>query len=495
MFLEIKVDLPGPIDFHSLRRFFVGQGIIPFDHEIIEVLRRIDKDDDGTVSRGEFEEFLTFVDSVNIRSTPSASEREIKRETTVTREAKGPEVVRETVTRTVDRDDFIRSPRTVTSVRRLSSPERVYTTTIRDSAPDHRVYTTEVSRPVREEIVVEREIPARPVTRTYRTVRRSVSPEREVVVETEIPARPVTRTYRTVRRSVSPEREVVVETEIPARGLSRTYRSVRRSVSPEREVVVETEIPRRPVTRTYRTVRRSVSTEREVVVETEIARPSSRSYRNIRRSIHRSPAKEEITYETEIPARGYPRTYRTIRRSVSPDKEVVETEETQYTSHPRRSISRGRTTHQSRSRKNLEDIEYSSWLSRREPAPRGTQDSVVSRRSSKDLGASLHSSSRRSIHKSKSFDLTSDFISYLRLAARLESELDSLKQELCLRPDYSSLDHFRCIDTTGRGYIRESDLGLFLRDIDPSITPEYIHITEVQLHLFLEDLIQMKTEL
>jgi Ca2+-binding EF-hand superfamily protein len=63
-------------------------------------------------------------------------------------------------------------------------------------------------------------------------------------------------------------------------------------------------------------------------------------------------------------------------------------------------------------------------------------------------------------------------VNYLRFASRLESELDSLKQELCLRTDYSPLDHFRCIDINGKGYIRQSELGLFLREIDPSITSE-----------------------
>lgn len=73
---------------------------------------------------------------------------------------------------------------------------------------------------------------------------------------------------------------------------------------------------------------------------------------------------------------------------------------------------------------------------------------------------------------SASFDLISDFVNYLRFASRLESELDSLKQELCLRTDFSPLDNFRCIDVEGRGYIRQSEFGMFLRDIDPTITSE-----------------------
>ena len=66
--------------------------------------------------------------------------------------------------------------------------------------------------------------------------------------------------------------------------------------------------------------------------------------------------------------------------------------------------------------------------------------------------------------------MITDFINYFRFASRLESELDSMKQELCLRTDYSPLDHFRCIDVEGRGFIKQTELGMFLRDIDPSIT-------------------------
>lgn len=61
-------------------------------------------------------------------------------------------------------------------------------------------------------------------------------------------------------------------------------------------------------------------------------------------------------------------------------------------------------------------------------------------------------------------------MNYLRFAARLENELDALKKELCLRTDYCALDHFRCIDYKGRGYITESDLALLLRENDVTLT-------------------------
>lgn len=72
------------------------------------------------------------------------------------------------------------------------------------------------------------------------------------------------------------------------------------------------------------------------------------------------------------------------------------------------------------------------------------------------------------------FDATGELVNYLRYVARLETQLDILKQELCLRSDYSALDHFRCIDVTGKGTIREGDLAVFLRSTDSTITTQNI---------------------
>lgn len=48
--------------------------------------------------------------------------------------------------------------------------------------------------------------------------------------------------------------------------------------------------------------------------------------------------------------------------------------------------------------------------------------------------------------------------------------MDSFKQELCLRPDYCSLDHFRLIDIGARGAIRSAELLSFLTSLDPTFT-------------------------
>jgi Ca2+-binding EF-hand superfamily protein len=46
------------LNFHNMKRFFLQQGLVPFEEELIEILRRFDKDDDGTISLTEFTQFI-----------------------------------------------------------------------------------------------------------------------------------------------------------------------------------------------------------------------------------------------------------------------------------------------------------------------------------------------------------------------------------------------------------------------------------------------------
>ena len=49
LFRQIDLNKEKVINFHNLKRFFQQQGQVPFEEEIIEIQRRIDKDDDGTI--------------------------------------------------------------------------------------------------------------------------------------------------------------------------------------------------------------------------------------------------------------------------------------------------------------------------------------------------------------------------------------------------------------------------------------------------------------
>ena len=57
-FHYIDYNHEGILNFHNLKRFFLQQGLVPFEEEVIEILRRFDKDDDGTINLTEFKEFI-----------------------------------------------------------------------------------------------------------------------------------------------------------------------------------------------------------------------------------------------------------------------------------------------------------------------------------------------------------------------------------------------------------------------------------------------------
>lgn len=52
-------DQTGNINFNNLRRYLNECGILPYDSEIISLLRRVDRDDDGVLALPEFSRFLS----------------------------------------------------------------------------------------------------------------------------------------------------------------------------------------------------------------------------------------------------------------------------------------------------------------------------------------------------------------------------------------------------------------------------------------------------
>ena len=338
LYHEIKRSIERDINFHNLRSFFVNQGIVPFDHEVIEILRRLDKDDDGTVSLRELDEFLGMIDSAYARSPititkESVLDKEIENETTITRSVNGNEI--ETVTKTVTKDDFVRSSPSRFSER--TSIRKSYAH--RPSHHHHRV--THAHRPHRHyhdvcyasclgSCVCHDTCQALCTTSCLSpcnlhccidTCRPRPTVTREIVVESEIPRRSFSRSLREIRRSES--REVREPTTIT--------RVTRRSISPRKD---------EPITYTTTEVRRSVSRDRD--------EPVSRTYRSVRRSISRGRP-EETVYST------------VVRRSVSRDRPEESTYTTTYTrTKDDDKFARTRNS-TSRSRKNLEDIEYNSW--------------------------------------------------------------------------------------------------------------------------------------
>ena len=442
MFHEVKKSCETELNFHHLRGFFVNQGIVPFDHEIIEILRRLDKDDDGTVSFRELEEFLRLIDSSyskTVVTRESVIDRDVERETVVTRSINAGEY--ETVTKTVTKDDLIRdSPTRVsetrTSVRKsyghrpsgLHHHSHRFTHTHRPLRHYHDVCYSSCAGSCRchntcytlcmpschspcnlhccadncrpgatctREVVVEREIPRRSLSRSYRSIRKSIGKE----------IREPTTYTRVTRRSVSPGREPVTYTTEIRKSVSppkdepitRTVRSVRRSYGRTlpQETTYTTEIRRsvsrdrdEPITRTVRSVRRSYGGAPEETVITEVSNrdrdePITRTVRSVRRSYGRAPEETVITE---------------VRRSVSRDREPIT-----YTTSYSRTAEGGRFSRprnaNSRSRKNLEDLEYSSYTK-----GDGIRSSSKSRRESVREITTV--SSRRSIHRTGKISFT-----------------------------------------------------------------------------------------
>lgn len=139
LWAEIKRSYEPDLNFHNLKRFFVNQGLVPFDHELIEIIRRIDKDDDGTVSLRELDEFLLLIDSAYgyAKTIPQTIvEREIERE-----------VERESIRRSIRREDLIRNspPRRSLSRSYRSLRRSVY-------VPEDPVYYRSARRSIRRSL-------------------------------------------------------------------------------------------------------------------------------------------------------------------------------------------------------------------------------------------------------------------------------------------------------------------------------------------------------
>lgn len=70
LFSTIDREDSGFIDFNNLNGFFESQGIYPYEEEVISILRRLDRDDDGRITLQEFKNGLTPKNFTGVSDLP-----------------------------------------------------------------------------------------------------------------------------------------------------------------------------------------------------------------------------------------------------------------------------------------------------------------------------------------------------------------------------------------------------------------------------------------
>jgi len=338
LYHEIKTGFESQINFHHLRRFFVHQGIVPFDHEVIEILRRLDKDDDGTVNLRELEEFLRMVDSAFARAGRDGAEDRFEKETTITRTATGREVDREIITKTVTKDDFVRERSPLTKSQSYRSIRKSY-----GHRPLHTTYT-HTARPTHVH------------SHTHLHDRHAhVSPRVHVdPCHTACHA----GCHDVCAHTCHTDHHHAGCCEDPCHDTCHSHS--------KREIIVESALPKRSTSRSYRTIRRSISRGKEGFVRSE---PQI----NYRTTIRRSVSRDRDNFIRADPGVSFRTT--TINKTISRDRE-----DDQF-SRPREPLGRVR--------RNREDTQYTSWVNgggegRRESGY-GRQEEVASPNSHRSL--------------------------------------------------------------------------------------------------------------
>lgn len=95
----IDEDKEGNLNFKNLRNFFHDSGLLPYDAEIISLLRRVDRDDDGIILPIELEKFLKlFFDPETKRDYEDMKLNKAVKQMDVRRESPGRKIVQNRIT-------------------------------------------------------------------------------------------------------------------------------------------------------------------------------------------------------------------------------------------------------------------------------------------------------------------------------------------------------------------------------------------------------------
>jgi len=429
----------GALDYNNIEEFFRRQGIYPNEDEIVAILRRFDRNEDGQINREEFALGLEPQDpllqvslskpAVNtsygspLRSKVLSPNRR-KYESSNLR-ATSP--LKKTVSpyesnflnRTASPLRLTRSPlrKAASPFRKIASPARLTASPLpRVNSSLNRTSTAinRVSSPLRREASPTRRV-ASPLKRVASPTRRIASPLKRVASPPRRIASPTRRVASPIRREASPTRKI----GSPLRNTTRSPLRVT-SRSPLRETYLKSSFGVGIQARTASPVKFN-------------PRESKTEFRSTGSTLKFSERVASPLQKTFSSSLGFKQTS-PLRRTLlnkSPSKSVVF--------------------------KNT-SLEVEDAIQRRQL--KSSEKSILKRSANYSFSASAVSP-RRSGKKENLIQETEvrvALIDVLKQFIQIEKELEVAKQDLSLRPDFNLLDFFRTFDIDGRGSISSGEL-------------------------------------
>lgn len=388
----------GVIDYANLQEFFKRLGIYPNEDELIAILRRLDRNDDGCLNLDEFSIGLEPVDSLLKVS--------------------------------VDK------PKLSTS---YSSPlrTRVYSPTIRATSPAKEFDATASLR--------RNASPIRKAASLFRTtnLQKTASP-----IRTTSPLRKLSSSYR---RPVSPVQRVAS----PLRTLERRQlNETRRIASPLRREASPIRKEASPIRREASPIRREASPLRTTSPgRFANTMPLQRSYKKTTFAIpERTASPAKFGQESQSAFRS---TASSVMRANSPNRhrKVASPYRFRAQTSPLRQSQLGASS-LSKSPARFDSL----WKPNTEDELKKSETTLKSTLSqSRGRCVSEKKETRRGNGFQES-EAKDSLVEVMKQFIQLEKELEIKKQDLALRPDFNLLDFFRIFDIEGRGSISSSEL-------------------------------------
>jgi len=411
----------GVIDYNNLDEFFRRQGIYPNEDEIIAILRRLDRNEDGQVNREEFALGLEPQDpllQVSLSKPAVNTSYGSPLRSKVLSPSRRAAQKYESFGRTTSPLKKAASPYASNFLNRTASPLRLTRSPLRQAASPFR----KAASPAR--------LTASPLPKvnvTHSSLNRTFSPVKTTVSHFRAVASPTRRVASPLRRPASPTRRV-------ASPLKRTASPTRHVASPSLRRVAS------PTRRVASPLKRTASPTRHVASPLRVT--------------SRSPVKFN-PQESKTEFRSTGSTFKFSERVASPSKTFSSSLGLRQTSPLRRTLL-NKSPSKSVAFKNTSLEEVEQAIQRRQL--RTSEKSILKRSGNYSQSAV---SPRRSGKKEKQIqepEVRIALIDVLKQFIQIEKELEVAKQDLSLRPDFNLLDFFRTFDIGGRGSISSGEL-------------------------------------